>query len=267
MHELTHAGFVKLFGGKVGKIKPSLVGLQAWVRGIENLSLWKRYVIYLAGPGVNALISIGALIAARFLHIGIFRDIFLYNAVLAGFNLLPALPLDGGRIAQLFLGNLIGVLRANRLLLKAGPIIGAGFIGFGLVQAILYPWNITLLCAGMYIRWKNKHLPAYLYWECLRGLQAKHNGIIRRNTQRMQPYKIDEDENSCVFLREGIIPKHKKALPTKKIILPQGTTVRQAVEYLRWDYFAEISIGDEPCILEKELLEKCGIIFRNYPLT
>ena len=249
------SGSSGVVGGRVGGFRLSLVGATAWVRGMESLKPWQRYAVYIAGPVTNALIAGGAWVAARFLcgngefmqvvHCGhgellqgvyygnggflqtvhlcglgrFSQAVFLYNVVLCVFNLLPVFPLDGGRLVQLVLGNRIGVLRANRLLLKIGLAAGYVLIGLGLVQAVLYPWNITLVCAGVYIRRKNKQLPPQLYWECIRALQAKD----------------------------------KRLLPTKKISLPKNTTVMQAVEYLGWDYYAEIHIGSG-WVSEDELL-------------
>ncbi|MCL2572517.1 MAG: site-2 protease family protein [Defluviitaleaceae bacterium] len=192
----------------MNKVKLSLVGFSAWVHKIDK----HRYMIYLAGPLINAAIAFGALTLGQ-------SDIFIINIVLCGFNLLPVFPLDGGRIAQLFLGNRIGIIRANRVLIKVGIVVGGILMGFGLVQVVLYPWNMTLLCAGFYIRKKNKELPTYLYWECIQALKSK-----------------------------------KDSLPRKKIILPQNTTINQAVEYLRWDYLLEIYIDNNQYISERELL-------------
>ena len=218
-HELAHMALVRAFGGQVSGLRLSFLGAVAWVRGLEKLKLWQRYAVYMAGPAANALIVVGALVAARFYYLQ--QAIVLYNTVLCVFNLLPVFPLDGGRLAQLFLGNRIGVLRANRLLLKLGPVAGGALMVLGLVQAVLYPWNITLLCAGVYIRRKNMQMRISLYWECIKALQAKD----------------------------------KKNLRTKKIILPKNTPVKRAVEYLRWDYYAEIQIGEGRYINEDELIK------------
>ena len=221
-HEFAHMALVRVFGGHVSGLRLSFLGATAWVRGLEKLKLWQRYAVYLAGPATNALIAAGVWVTARFLNgqSEITQAISLYNTVLCVFNLLPVFPLDGGRLAQLFLGNRIGVIRANRLLLKCGPVAGSLLMVLGLVQAILYPWNLTLLCAGVYIKRKNKRLSLPLYWECIRALQVKD----------------------------------KSQMQTKKIILPKDTPAIKAVEHLGWDYFAEIHIRDGRSISEDELL-------------
>jgi len=244
-HELAHMALVQAFGGRAGGFRLGIFGATAWVRGLERFKPWQRYAVYLAGLATNALIAVGAWGAARFFcmplwmtapryNIGdycyhsiwpaLLQNIFLYNVVLCVFNLLPVFPLDGGRLMQLFLGNRMGVLRANRVLLKLGPVVGGVLVGLGLVQAVLYPWNVTLLCAGVYIRRKNKELPTVLYWECLQMLQAKN----------------------------------RDRLPVRNINLPKHMTVKRAVEYLGWDYWAVIHIGGWS-VSEDELMEWfCG---------
>ena len=54
---------------------------------------------------------------------------------------------------QLFAGNSIGVLRANRLTMKLGFVCCKMLMALGVVQAILFAPNITMLCAG-FVLWR-----------------------------------------------------------------------------------------------------------------
>ena len=227
LHEFAHMVLVKVFGGEVSGFRISLLGAVAWVRGVYKFKHWQRYAVYLAGPGVNGFIAFAAWNMPGLLYEPpeILQYVFLYNFVLCIFNLLPVFPLDGGRIVQIFLGNRIGVLRANRFLLKTGLIIGNGLIVLGFVQAVLYPWNITLLCAGVYIRRKNNQLPTQLYWECLQALQTKD----------------------------------KKHMPVVVIKIKKPVTMTKAVEYLRWDYMAIMKIAPCRVITEGALLGYIGL--------
>jgi len=222
IHEFAHIAIVKAWGGQVRKFRISFMGATAWVHGLEKLKLWQRYAVYLAGPAINALIALAA-----WGRPGFWQYIFINNAVLCIYNLLPVFPLDGGRLAQLFLGNRLGILRANRLLLKGGLIIGTALMGLGVVQAVLYPWNITLLCAGIYIRRKNKQLPPQLYWEFIQAMQAKTG----------------------------------RSLPVKVINLPKDMPVSKAVEYLRWDFTTHIKTA-RLTLSERELF---AIFMKNTP--
>ncbi len=54
------------------------------------------------------------------------------NLLLCLVNLLPALPLDGGRIFRLVLWKSLGVYRGNRILRLFAIFLGIGFLFFGL---------------------------------------------------------------------------------------------------------------------------------------
>jgi len=215
LHELAHIATVKACGGQVKKLRIRLLGTTAWVKGLEKLDPWRQYATYLAGPAVNATIA-----AVAWGRPGFWQNVFIYNLVLCIFNLLPIFPLDGGRLVQLFLGNRIGILRANRLLLKSGLAIGTVLMGLGVVQAVLYPWNVTLLCAGVYVRRKNKQLPTQLYWEFIQAMKAK----LRRNLRVIE------------------------------LNLPKNMPATKAVEYLRWNVYAHIKTANSLMISERELL-------------
>ena len=64
-----------------------------------------------------------------------FNYLALINALLAGFNLLPGFPLDGGRILRAILWNRTGnLVKATNIAATVGRFMGWGLIGFGLFQ-------------------------------------------------------------------------------------------------------------------------------------
>lgn len=56
------------------------------------------------------------------------------NAVMAVFNLLPALPMDGGRIFRAALSLRLGEARATRIASSVAQVVAAGMVVVGLVQ-------------------------------------------------------------------------------------------------------------------------------------
>jgi stage IV sporulation protein FB len=171
LHELAHILAVKHFGGKVNGVRLTALGEIAVVHGLETFAPWQRYIVYIAGPGVNFFL-------AGLTYIFGWPDWVLYNLILGLFNLLPVFPLDGGRIMQMFLGNRIGVLRANRVMVRLGRAVGLLLLVPGCVQVLLFPYNISLICAGMYIKRKNDKILLTLTMEFFRFMSKKKTGLL-----------------------------------------------------------------------------------------
>jgi len=109
VHETGHVFMARRFGVHVRIV---LGGLGGQVFGMEQLRLWQRLLVLLAGPLLNAMLF-GLLWAVTgqplpFQRLDVASVTFLANAVWvalminalwAGLNLLPLWPLDGGRLA------------------------------------------------------------------------------------------------------------------------------------------------------------------------
>ena len=88
-----------------------------------------------AGPAANLLLAGALAFSGRLLSPGLLRNGVLVaaagNLAIAAANLLPALPLDGGRIARSLLASRIGPDRAERLTARAGWLLGLVLIAAG----------------------------------------------------------------------------------------------------------------------------------------
>ena len=218
LHEWAHVFAVRLMRAKVEKVGFFQFGMMAKVRGLENLHSWERYVIYAAGPLANIAVATWAFTVSRISYVGVgwLEDLAFYNLVLGLFNLTPALPLDGGRILWQFLGNRLGILRASRIVKSLAAGISHLFFFLGLIQIILNPINITLICAAAYIRHKNKDITLELQAAFYMALDGK-NSTDRART-----------------------------LPIKEIPVPADMEIKHALERLAGDYFIIFHIdGDE----------------------
>lgn len=149
VHELGHALIARSLGLEVRSITLMMLGGIASIeRTPEKPSSEIRLAI--AGPVVSLLIFATTFLAERTTQspdlILFFHWMSRTNLVLAIFNLLPAFPLDGGRILRAFLAMRQGQLRATQTSVKISHVFAIllGIIGF-------LSFNLFLLLVAFFI--------------------------------------------------------------------------------------------------------------------
>jgi Zn-dependent protease/CBS domain-containing protein len=137
LHELGHSFAAQYYGVPVKQIVLSPIGGVAQLREMPEKPV-QEFVIALAGPAVNFLIAVvmGALIFLLNIELtnplavlagrggfgfeALFSYVFVYNIFLALFNLLPAFPLDGGRVFRALLAMRLDYVRATNIASAVG---------------------------------------------------------------------------------------------------------------------------------------------------
>lgn len=154
IHELSHVASALALGAKFSKILITPIGEQAVIRNLERLERGKQFFILMIGPLVN--LTIGLFFKTCFPSRDTIRFLGDINLAIGFFNLLPVLPLDGGRILLLFAQGRWGTLNAASWIVKMGKGLSILAIFLGMIQMILYPFNFSLLLAGFYLLECNK---------------------------------------------------------------------------------------------------------------
>ena len=143
VHELGHLLVGAALGGRPRWLSLSAVGLELNMEYPAGLSYGRELAVALAGPAVN-LVTGG--ISAQF-----------GNYLLAGvsfglglFNLMPVLPLDGGRALWCVLSALFGAQTGERAADGAAGVLVGLLAGIGAAAAVSYA-NFTLLLAAVWL--------------------------------------------------------------------------------------------------------------------
>ncbi|MBO4251700.1 MAG: hypothetical protein J5911_03450 [Clostridia bacterium] len=151
IHETGHALVAEKSGYKLNKI--TLTPFGAIAKGnIEGLKFYDEFKIAAAGPAVN--LATGLLFVAVwwiFPEAYAFTDIAAEaNFAIALINLIPAYPLDGGRILSALLSVKLGERRAY-IVCKIMGIAFGGVLIVGFVFTIFSEPNISLLIFGLFV--------------------------------------------------------------------------------------------------------------------
>jgi Zn-dependent protease/CBS domain-containing protein len=157
LHELGHALVARRSGVAVRSIILLPIGGVTLMEDIgpHNSEPVRDMRIAIAGPLVNLMIAAiaGAVILKAFPQAQLWsrpfvdagnlpRALFWSNIFLGAFNLLPAYPMDGGRVLRAFLTERMEYVRATRIAVSIGQ-------GFATLLILLSPFNGWLALIGV----------------------------------------------------------------------------------------------------------------------
>lgn len=142
MHELAHALVARRFGCPTREILLLPIGGIAQMERLPQRPM-QELLVALVGPATNIAIAaaLGGLIAVAgwpfdaeqpTLAGAVIVPLFWSNVALAGFNLLPAFPMDGGRVLRALLAVKLDRSRATRVASTVGKVLAAVFVILGL---------------------------------------------------------------------------------------------------------------------------------------
>jgi Zn-dependent protease/predicted transcriptional regulator len=221
LHEFGHALMAARFGIKARNIILLPIG------GIASIEKFpdnprQELSISIAGPLVNIFI---AAVLALFLFPlpGYLQDpssirithghdllynLFVVNIALALFNLIPAFPMDGGRILRALLGFRINYVRATTIAAFIGKIIAVLFIITGIVF-----YNLILSLIGVFIIFSASTEEYYLRLKALvKGIRFKellmydYNSIQTKTTIKEAGGILMNNHNKYFIVMDGAIP-------------------------------------------------------------
>ncbi|MEP2670239.1 MAG: site-2 protease family protein [Cyclobacteriaceae bacterium] len=156
LHEFGHALAAKRFGIKTRSITLLPIGGLASLESMPEKPK-QELIVAIAGPVVNLVIAamilpfvnpanIFTADSIMAVHAGnLLPNLFSINIILAVFNMLPAFPMDGGRVLRALLAFRLERHIATRVAASIGQIISVGFVLLGLF------FNPFLVFIGIFI--------------------------------------------------------------------------------------------------------------------
>lgn len=178
IHEMAHTVVALMMGIKVSDIEIFPFGGQARIEDFSGLEPDIEIYVALAGP----LVSVSLAALSYFLSVwpGAETEFFFkLNLGLGCFNLLPALPLDGGRILRAATSTAMGFKRATRQAAILGQVIGIALIGAGAYFSYRNISGVNLIIIGIFLVWAAHREKQYLAYAFMRFLINKKAELAR----------------------------------------------------------------------------------------
>lgn len=151
IHELGHTAAALVLKKKVYTFKILPVGINVCIDEF-SCTRQERILIYICGPVINVFLA--AVFFDIWLRASIKTGLVFFlmsaNVCLATFNLLPALPFDGGRILREALAMRYGGFSANKKIQRITLIVSLMLVLSGIVQLLNNILNFSLILIGAY---------------------------------------------------------------------------------------------------------------------
>ena len=153
-HEGAHCVCATMLGYPVREVELLPFGGVARISGLTEAGTDKEILMSVAGPIASLVLAAIVFLTINYTN---FSNYFLQfylkvNLLLAFFNLLPALPLDGGRIFRAGLSKLVSYHQATHIVVYLSKIIGGALFLWAVKD--FWQWrtiNFTWVIASIFI--------------------------------------------------------------------------------------------------------------------
>lgn len=165
IHECIHLITARVMGFSGFDIEILPIGAALKFKDLEEATPREDIIISLSGPLGNFIIAIICYVLNYFCNNKDIVHFMQYNFVIGTFNLIPAFPLDGGRILRDIFATRLIYKKANEIALRISIIIGYIFLLSFFASMLLGISNINLALVAifiLFISYREKRRIAYI---------------------------------------------------------------------------------------------------------
>lgn len=245
VHELAHMVMARALNLRVSEIELLPFGGVARIESLFEAN--PRHEIYIAmvGPMSNVLLVLSCMVL-RSMELIPHKDYDFFiqaNLMLAGFNLLPAFPLDGGRILRAILSREMGIKRATRITTTGGFVLALFLVMTG-VYAIYYGiFNPTLFITAGFLAYsavKENRMASYVM---VRDLTYKRDMLIREGAIQSRELVVLYDMPLKDVIKKFVPHRYHSIVVVDERLRPRGYLTEKDIADGIMDYGINVPVG------------------------
>lgn len=165
LHELVHYIVAKKLGFKGFYIEILPIGAVLRLKDLDEADPKEDMIISLSGPLFNLLLAAIFYLISKFHYNYYYEYLIMGNLALGIFNLIPAFPLDGGRVVRDLLALKTYYKNANKITVKISIVLGALITLYSIILLLFDKRSISMMVLGIFIiiaSYKEKERIVYL---------------------------------------------------------------------------------------------------------
>ena len=216
LHESAHIICAKAVGINISHITLFPFGISASLsRGYIKRSE-KEFLIAFSGPFSNIILFWLFKLTAKFFPLPILGYCADVNLAMCAVNLLPTLPLDGGRMLKSILTSKFGILRSYNFMLRLSRVMIIAVTVSALLLFIVTDFNFSLILIAVFLFQNLSHEQTLLSHIALKE--------ILENNEKMSTREFFSTKTFCV---------------------KESSRISSILRYLSYDYYIVLHILDK----------------------
>jgi len=194
LHELAHVAAAACFGIRTERVELLPFGGVASFSEPLVASPAREAIIAVCGPAHNFAFAYLAAVLERsgFVSSSLARFLVETNIAIGLFNLLPGIPLDGGRILRAALVPTLGTVGASRLASAVGRVLGLCILMAGGIMAYAGHCNVLLPVLGGFLVFAASREARAVSWVRVRDTLRKKREFLAAGTMSVNLLAVHE---------------------------------------------------------------------------
>lgn len=195
LHELAHVAAARRLGVNVADVELLPFGGVCRIGGEVVLDPAREVLVASAGPASNLLLAgLGTALRGYGLWDDQLTSFFIQsNLLIASFNLLPALPLDGGRVFRAYLARRVGFKEATYKAARLGQFWGVSIVLLGAAGLLLGISGLDILIAGSFLLYSATREKGLAPFHFIRHLTQKKLELVAAGVLPAEPLVSFDD--------------------------------------------------------------------------